>query len=320
MRTVISLAVVAAALLAVAYAHADDAVVARVNGTPITETQIKDMAERMQQGGDADPSTPAVTRDDALRSLIDIEVLRQQAEAEKVEVPTAEVEAQIGKIKQGYPTPDAFQQALTDSHTTEADVRREIGRGLQMQKLVERHVTVTLPANAIEDYYKRNPEKFQHPDEVRASHILFRTAPGADEAAVKQHATDALGRLKKGEDFAKLAKELSEDTGSGQNGGDLGFFPHDAVVKPFADAAFGLKKGELSDVVQTQFGFHIIKVTDTRAAGVAPLTEVKPEIQNFLEEQERDHQEHVYIDGLKKQAKIEMAAEEKSAATPSPGK
>lgn len=296
---------------------ADDAtVLARVNGIAITTAQVDRLVQQMAGPGaqGSAPPSPEALHQEALQSLIDIEVLTQQARAEKIEVPPSDVDQHLNQIKGRYPTAEAFQESLTTYHATEEDLRREVAASLLMQKLVEHHVTVKLPPHAAEQFYKENPDKFQHPAEIRASHILFRVAAGGDADAVKKRAEDTLGRIKKGEDFAKLAKDLSEDPGSASRGGDLGFFSRDSVVPQFADAAFSLQKDQLSNVVQTQFGFHIIKVTDSRGPGLVPLADAKEQIEGFLEGQERDKQEHAYLDQLKKTAKIEVV--ESAPATP----
>jgi peptidyl-prolyl cis-trans isomerase C len=291
-------------------ARADEPiVVARVNGTPITEAQVQELSRQMQQ---AEPEMAAQSaeslREGALQSLIDMQLLTEQAKAEKIEATSDEVDQQFNRLKSQYPTPEAFQEALATNHASEPELRKEIASDLVIQKLLDRHVSVKLAPGAAEKFYKENKDKFQRPAEVRASHILFRAASEGDTEAAKKRAADALERLKKGEDFAKLAKELSEDTGSAENDGDLGFFAQEGMVKPFADAAFGLKKGELSGVVQTEFGFHLIKVTDTHPAGVMALADVKPQIESYLQEQERQARAQAYVAQLKKKAKIEIVA------------
>lgn len=315
MKTFISAATVLAVLCAPVSLRAED-VAARVNGVTITEAQVRELSERIAsvEGGTADAQ-----REQALQSLIDMEILAQQAKAEKVEASKQDLDQQFDQIKSQYQTAEAFQQALASNKATEELLRKEISTGLTVQKLVDSHVTVKLPPDAAEKYYKEHPDEFQQPPEVRASHILFRTKPDSDKDVAKRRAEETLARLKKGEDFGKLAKELSEDPGSAQNDGDLGFFAHDAMVGPFADTAFALKKGELSGVVETQYGFHIIKVTDTRAAGLMPFADAKDDIVNELDEQERDKAEHAYLDELKKHAKIEIVAPKKAdAPTPAP--
>ncbi len=307
-------ALVVGVLAACAYAQTES-VAARVNGVAITEAQVQDLTQRMsdsQPKGTAG-SAPEAARQDALQSLIDIEVLTQAAKAENIEASDAEVNEKLNEIKARYP-PDAFQKTLAANRATEADLRRELGRTLQMEKLLDRQVSVKVAPDAAEHFYKENPDKFGQPAAVHASHILFRIAAEGDQAAARKRAEDALQRLRKGEDFATLAKELSEDKGSAEHGGDLGFFPQEAMVKPFADAAFSLKPGEISEVISTEFGFHIIKVIETRPAGVAPLADVKPQIERYLESQEREKAEHAYVEQLKTKQKIEIG--EPSNSTP----
>ena len=325
MKTFIPGAVVLAAVFATSYAVAaadPAAVAARVNGTAINAADVQILADRMASaegpgGGDA-ADTPADPRKEALETLIDQELLTQQATADKVEVSAAEVDRRLAELKGRYPSPEMFDQALAASKATEADLRKDLKTTLLMQKVLDTHVAVKLAPDAAEQFYKANTDKFAHPAEVRASHILFLAPHDGDGDAAKQKAVAALARVKKGEDFGALAKELSDDTGSKDSGGDLGFFPREGVVKEFADAAFTLKKGEVSDVVKSQFGFHIIKTTDTRDAGTTPFAEVKPQIEAYLEAQQRNEQEHAYVDQLKKAAKIEIVESKASTKAEQP--
>lgn len=132
----------------------------------------------------------------------------------------------------------------------------------------------------IKTYYEKNIKAFERQKEVKARHILFRTQKSKEEA--KKKAGDVLNRIKKGEDFAELAKKYSEDPGSVKNGGDLGYFKAGMMVKPFEDAAFAMKSGGVSEVIETDFGFHIIKVEDVKEAGLQPLNDAKKQIADLL--------------------------------------
>jgi peptidyl-prolyl cis-trans isomerase C len=300
----LSAALLVASLTTVLSASAADGpVAARVNGSAITAAQVDKLAQRMAA---AQGSSPDAAKPEALQALIDIEVITQQAKVDKIAAPTAEVDQHLNEIKSRYPTPEAFQQALATNHATEAELRSDLTRTTLVQKVLDQHITVSIAPDAAEQFYKANQEKFQHGAEVRVSHILFLTPPNGDSNAVKERAVAALARVKKGEDFGKLAKELSDDPDSKDKGGDIGFIPHEGAIKEFADAAFALKPGEVSDVVETKYGYHIIKVTDVRAAGVTPLADVKPEVEAFLKDQERDKQQQAYVEGLKKKAKIDI--------------
>ena len=149
---------------------------------------------------------------------------------------------------------------------------------------------VTVTPQEIESYYNSNVQQFQTPEQVRASHILLKTE-GKDEAAVRKQAEDVLKQAKApGADFAALAKKYSEDDGSKANGGDLDYFPKGRMVPEFEKAAFSMQPGQISDLVKSQFGFHIIKVVDKKAAATRSLDEARAQIQQTLAGQRVDQQ------------------------------
>ncbi len=187
-----------------------------------------------------------------------------------------------------------------------ADAKTE----LSIAKMMKEQVATTVEATdaEVKAFYDQNQERFKRPETVRASHILLRVDPNADDAAKKQTKAkidEILKRAKSGEDFGALAQQNSQD-GSAPQGGDLGYFPKEKMVPAFADVAFALKPGEISDVVTTQFGVHIIKVTDRKAAGAVPLEEVSPRVKQFLTEQKKQQQAQAFIAGIRQKAKIEV--------------
>jgi len=142
----------------------------------------------------------------------------------------------------------------------------------------------------IESYYNSNVQQFQTPEQVRASHILLKTE-GKDEAAVRKQAEDVLNQVKApGADFAALARKYSEDEGSKVNGGDLDYFPKGRMVPEFESAAFTMQPGQISDLVKSQFGFHIIKVIDKKPAATRTLDEMRAQIQETLAGQRVEEQ------------------------------
>jgi len=149
---------------------------------------------------------------------------------------------------------------------------------------------VAVTPQDIESYYNQNVQQFQQPEQVRASHILLKTE-GKDEAAVRKQAEDILKEAKApGADFAELAKKYSEDEGSKANGGDLDYFGKGRMVPEFEQAAFALQPGQISDLVKSQFGFHIIKVVDKKPASTRTLDEMRPQIQEQLAAQRVEQQ------------------------------
>lgn len=178
--------------------------------------------------------------------------------------------------------------------------------GLLLQKEIEGKVKVS--DQEVKDYYEKNKGRFAPVTQIRASHILVKTEEEAKKIEEK---------LKKGEDFAQLAKKYSIDTATVKNGGDLGYFSKGQMVPEFESAAMGLKLGEISAPVKTKFGYHIIKVTDKKMGQVVDFEKVKNLIsQNLMAEKQKEVFDS-YIDGLKKSYKVEINKEALSKLTPS---
>jgi peptidyl-prolyl cis-trans isomerase D len=139
----------------------------------------------------------------------------------------------------------------------------------------------TVTPQDVQRHYEDNRQQFSTPEQMQASHILLKTE-GKDDAAVKKQAEELLEKVKGGADFAALAKKVSEDPVSGAKGGDLGFFSREAMVKEFSDAAFALKPGEISGLVKSQFGYHIIKAGEKKPATTSTVDAVRPQIEDTL--------------------------------------
>jgi peptidyl-prolyl cis-trans isomerase D len=196
-------------------------------------------------------------------------------------------------------TADRFRDKVT---VTDADVAAhfashsaEYRRGEQRKiryLLLDRDQArqkVVVPPTDIQRYYNDNVQQYTTPEQVRASHILLETT-GKNEADVKKRAEEILKQVKSGADFAELAKKVSEDKGSKENGGDLDYFGRGRMVPEFEEVAFTLPPGQISDLVKSQFGYHIIKVVDKRAGSTRPLEEVRVQIQQQLAMQMSDQQ------------------------------
>ena len=168
---------------------------------------------------------------------------------------------------------------------------------------------VTVTDDAVTQYYTAHKEMFTVPARVRARHILIRvakTASDADRKKALEKAQEILEKAKKGEDFAKLAEEYSEDKGSRERGGDLGYFSRGTMEKPFEEAAFALKKGEISDVVETKYGYHIIKVEDSEEARLRPLSEVKDYVREHVRNDLMKTRAVDYLEKAEKDAGVEI--------------
>lgn len=232
--------------------------------------------------------------------------------ASSVEIKDADLEKEISQVKGQFPNEDAFKAAMQKEGETETSFRENVKRMLQQRQWMEQKVgdKAEVPAADVQKFYEQNKKEFEHPELVRASHILILTPENADEKTVaekKKAAEAALVRVtKKKEDFTAVAKEVSEEPGAKQSGGDLSFFPKDRMVPEFANAAFGMDKGEISkEPVRTKFGWHIIKVTDKKPAGTMPFDEVKQQVTSYLKGAKQRDAIRSVIDSLRAEAKVE---------------
>ncbi|NBD22519.1 peptidylprolyl isomerase [Paenibacillus sp. T1] len=265
-----------------------------VNGTAITKDQLYDAM--VELGG-------AQTMD----NLIQDQLIKQEADKAGIVISDADVDKEIANIKKRFPTEADFESALQQSGMTLDDLKKQTPMQLRIRKILEPQAKVT--DKDVEDYFNQNKAQYDTPEEVKASHILVATKEEAD-AIIKQ--------LDGGADFAALAKEKSTDTGSKDNGGDLGFFGKGAMDPAFEKAAFALKVGETTKTpVQSQYGYHIIKVTDRHEAKAATLAEKKDEIKEQLIQSKVSELSTAWLDDLKKKAKItNTLADDAAAADP----
>lgn len=293
-------------------------VAAKVNGHAIRENDVAQelgqMSQMMQQQGGQVPTDPAAMREmrqNAVNNLIDKRLLMEQVEKEGLAPTDAEVQAEIDKVKAQYPDEAAFFQRLQSLGLSEEDLRKEISFNMAMQRLSAKHQDAAPDASPEEaqKYYDENRQQFVEPEGIRASHILIRSAaadPDSAKTAARARAEAALAEVKGGRDFATVAKEKSEDPGSAANGGDVSFFARGRMVPEFEQAAFSLEVGDVSPVVQTQFGFHIIKVTDKRAAREVPFAEVQEKVVQMLGQTKNERVVRALIQEARKTAKIEI--------------
>jgi peptidyl-prolyl cis-trans isomerase D len=233
----------------------------------------------------------------SLRRALQIEKLRN-AVTGWMSVSDADVAAEFKRRNEKVKldvvpvTADAFKNQVT---VTDAELAAAFEKSQERYRIGEKRrikyallnvdqvrQTLTVPDADIEAFYKTNMSQYQTPAQVRASHILLKTE-GKDEKAVQAQAEEILKQVKApGADFAALAKKYSEDDSNSANGGDLDYFGRGRMVAEFEQAAFGMKAGEISNVVKTAFGFHIIKVVDNQPEKTRPLAELKAEIEDQL--------------------------------------
>jgi peptidyl-prolyl cis-trans isomerase C len=288
-------------------------VLAKIDGQPVgrdeLETAVKDAEAR------AGRAVPADERDAVYRGLLDrvilFKLLATEAKVRGITVTPQEITERIAQIKQQFPNEAEFQKELTKRHTTMPQLQEEQRRDLLNAKTIEAEVAPKLAVTDqdLDAFYKGNPEQFKEPESVRASHILVGVAKDAAPAAKQAAKTEAEGllkRVKAGEDFAALAKAHSKDSVSAAVGGDLNFFPKGQMVPPFDAAVFAMKPGEISNLVETDFGYHIIKLTDRRDGRVVPLAEVKDRLAEFLKQRKQQELVQQYLLSLKTKYRVEV--------------
>jgi len=287
-----------------------------VNGSDIMEAevdaQIKPHLSRVAR--QMDPSIveqyKSRMRGQVLEIMITERLLDEQVKKADITVTDSDVNDRISEIttQQGVSI-DAFRSMLEARGQDFKQFKQQMKQGLGYEKLVDRQAGVVdiNDAEALA-YYEENKEDYNTPEQVQASHILIKpdlSIADANDAKAKAlgKARDILKQVKAGGDFAALAKENS-DCPSKTKGGDLGFFGRGNMVKPFEDAAFALQTGQVSDVVETPFGYHIIKTTGRKPAGLTPFEKARPDIVKMLEQMKKGRIFKQYVEKLKAEAEI----------------
>ena len=259
-----------------------DPLIATVNGTEIHQS---DLAVAEEEAGQLPPMSPDAKKDYLVQFMADMILVSKAAEAKK----------------------------MGDG----ADFKRKIAfarNKLLMEQLLQSVGKEALTDEATHKVYDDAVKQLGEQQEVHARHILFRAVPGDEKAGkdAEDKAKAVIARLNKGEDFAKLASELTEDPSGKANGGDLGYFSKEQMVPEFSDTAFKLEKGQISEPVKTQFGWHVIKVEDKRAKTVPKFEEVKPQIESYVTRKAQAE----LVTKLRAEAKIEKMYKTETPAAP----
>ena len=291
-----------------------DSAAVTVNGTPITEkeleAEIQQMAPRMPRG--YLEKNKAQVRQQTLDRMIIMRLLDKRMKAAGIVVTVQEVNEQVNEIasQQGLSL-DGFKEMLKGRGMNFDDWKKQMQfeRRTQFRKLFEAEFgdQLSVTENDANNYYSQNIKRFETPEQVKASHILIKPDPNADpnesKAKAMAKAQDLLTQIKADANFAELAKANS-DCPSSAKGGDLGFRPRGVFDPAFDKVAFTLKVNEVSDVVQTRFGYHIIKATDRKEASTKTFAEAKDEIIKTLKQRKQGELAQKYVASLKAQANI----------------
>jgi peptidyl-prolyl cis-trans isomerase C len=285
--------------------------VAVFEGGEVTLGEVQEFAQQSGLGelSPGDPQFEAAVQQ-IMPTLVEFEIASAYAEENGITVSENRVDQEIETIKdqiveqaraQGMNVgrEEAFQQALEQAGITEEQLREQLREQLPVQKVQERVVgDVEASQEEVERFYEENKElQFTTPEQRCARHILF----NKDE---KEKAEEVKGQLQNGADFAELAKEFSQDPGSAENGGDLGCLGKRETVPNFEEAIFKAEEGEIVGPVETEFGYHVIEVTDIRRKSTQPLSEVETQIREQLSTDQQAEEFSAWVQKQKEQRDV----------------
>ena len=320
----------------------------KVNDKAITQAQFDQMMDKQAGSGmfaamgidvksDKNSFIYLLLKDRIVNELIIKSLLNEEVEKRGIKVSNADVDEAIKTIIDKVGSKEQLNTILKENGISNSQFRDDLKEEVKMKKLAKELGNSSVSDAEAKKFYNDNIDKFKYPDKVRASHILVSVNPveiteivksdsknkNLDDAAIKAKVNeeikareDKINKLlaeakKDPTQFAKLAKENSDDTATAVKGGDLGFFAAKEMVPEFSKAAFAMKPNTISDKpVKTQFGYHIIMVTDRAAAGQTPYEKVKNDIKGYLENQKQIEMIDNLTESLKKNAKIEYVNEE----------
>lgn len=297
-------------------AHKPGDAVARVGGTAITwsevDTAVRAFTQQFTAYGREFPAEQLPQLQyNIVNDMVSHEAVVQANRGHEPKDLDAQVARSIDQAKQQLGGDEGFTKALDEMGMKRSEYEKRLRDGLTAQAAIKQLVDdkVKVSADESKKFYDENRSKFTTPERVRASHILILVPADATAEVKTQKLTQikaAQALVKSGDKFEEVARKFSEDPGSATQGGDLSYFTRERMVKEFADAAFTLKTNEVSDVVTTQFGYHIIKTTDHKAAGERPFAEAQEDIEKYLKNQKGQEVVRTYVEDLRSKAKIEI--------------
>jgi peptidyl-prolyl cis-trans isomerase C len=278
-------------------------------GGDVTQGELDEFAE--QAGVPKDDPQYQATVQQIMPQLVSVEIAKAYAQEHNITVSDKEIDQELTKLKQqvgdqarssgqDLSNQEAYEQALKQNNITEEQLREDLRENiLPVQRVQERVAGDGEPSeDEIQNYYEKKKEaQFTTPEQRCVRHILF----NKDQ---KEKAEDVKQQLENGGDFTKLAKENSQDPGSAENGGDLGCFGKDETVPEFEQAAFGAEQGEIVGPVKTEFGYHILQVTDVKPEQTRSLQEVESQIRSQLATEKQSEAFSKWIEEQKKKRDV----------------
>jgi len=288
--------------------------VALVNGEVITQKDFDREVHSTQlqvttSGRVMDENQIALLKKEVLEKLINLALLYQESSKRGIKVEEASVSARIKDLKSSFPSEQEFTNALSKTGLTEPALRSQIQKGLMIEGFISTDFfkKAMVTEEESRSYYDSHPDVFKEPEQVRVSHILIKVPQQADEKQRDEARKELEGiekRVKQGEDFSSLAQQFSQCPSKTQ-GGDLGFLRRGQTVKPFEEVAFSLQNGQTSEIVETVFGFHLVRTTERKPEAVIPYENVKEKLGQYLREQKAQGELNRFLEETKASSKVE---------------
>jgi peptidyl-prolyl cis-trans isomerase C len=299
--------------------HLNPAVL-EVNGEKIYAAQISMVMNNIQtqlSGQGEQPENDQLVSM-ATQRVVEQKLLAQEARREGIQVDELRVAGMMKQLEQQSGGRAGLESTLASRGSTIEQIEElvremDLSRSYIATKIIP---SVSVGDEELNAFYEANSETFRVPERVHARHIIFAATSDADEATAntaRAKAETARERALAGEDFAELARELSEGP-TAERGGDLGFFPHAMMEPAFADAAFALQPGQISEVVRSNYGFHVIKVEEKRPAGIAPLDEVRERARMAMEQRKASAAVEEKLKALTEGAEVKPLLQQPQAA------
>lgn len=285
---------------------------ARVNGEEITFGQLSTAVNQYvfanRLGPDSGIAISEIQRT-VLDRLIATELVNQRARALELAASPEEVEERLEAMRSEVGSPEDFRLMLTVRNLTESLLREQLGQQIAAEKVIDAEVFANMEISdeEVRSYYEEHREELTTEEQVHVRHIVVRLRPDMTEeerSAAREKIDSVKTRLDAGEDFEDLAVERSEDSAAA-SGGDLGWLARSEVGGPFQVVAFSLSEGEVSEVVATDHGYHIIEVLGRKPEAIMPLAEARPMILERLRDQRLPAAVRGYIAGLRESAEVE---------------
>lgn len=250
-------------------------------------------------------------RHEAMNLMVEQELIRQAAEAQDITVTTAEVDTVLTEIGEPFGTLENFTRRLESEGFTRDEYRQHVARMLAASKYLDaiRARVPTVTDEELDAYYRSNQQRLTLPEQVRVRHILLTWKPLGtpdDRAAIRKQMTPIIKQARSGEDFAALAREYSDDLATARNGGDTGFFHRGQMAPAFESVAFALQPGEISDLVETPFGVHIMRLEERKESLLLPIDEVREQLRDYIRQERMEAAVEQEIELLQQQAAVEI--------------